>query len=131
MKRCLILVVTLFLTLACKSLTDEEVKKANLFFPPTIRYVEEPRFCFSAAERERARKECLAQGADTLFEFVVDKEGRVVKVDILRTHVHRDYREDMMAHAQGFQFTQNTKNEMYRAFFYPTKYNYKTEVVDF
>ena len=101
-----------------------EVAAATLYFPPEVRRIDEPRFCFSAAESERALQEYRNVGADTLFELVIDARGEVKKVRLLRTHVDRVYHQDMLDHARWFVFTPDLKNQGYRAFFLPMKYRF-------
>lgn len=107
--------------------TDAEVASATLFFPPHYRRIDEPRFCFSEAERQRALQEYRKQGADTLFELVIDARGAVKDVRLVRTHVDRHYHQDMLDHARWFAFSPDaadTAGTGYRAFFYPVKYRY-------
>jgi len=101
-----------------------EVAAATLYFPPEVRRIDEPRFCFSAAERERALQEYRSDGSDTLFECVIDDQGKVKKVRLLRTHVNRVYHQDMLNHARWFVFTPDLKGQGYRAFFLPMKYRF-------
>ena len=104
-----------------------EVAAATLYFPPQVKRIQEPRFCFDPAERERALQTYRELGADTLFELVVDQEGKVVKARVLRTDERRSYREDMLDHARRFRFTPDREVPGYRAFYYPARYGFDNE----
>jgi hypothetical protein len=123
-----LLAASLALATSCEApVTAEELERATLYFPPQFKYVEEPRFCFTRAERERALKEYKQVGADTLFEVIIDNEGTVKKVRLLRTHVRKDYHDFMLEHARWFLFTEDPGSEMYRAFYYPIVYDFEAE----
>lgn len=98
------------------------VKNAELYFPPRFRYVAEPRFCFSPAERERALQEWQRRGANTLFEFVVDNRGKVRKSRVVKTNLWADRVEPMEEHARVMVFTADPKNEGFRAFYLAANY---------
>jgi hypothetical protein len=127
MKSALALIATLLLS-GCPSQVDPAaVREAEVFFPPRFRYVEKPRYCFSAAERERALQEYRAVGADTLFEFVIDGEGKVMQARIVRTDQPRHRHEDIVAHARVMVFSPDAESDLYRAFYFPAQYTYKSE----
>lgn len=47
------LALALALLASCRAaVSDEELRAATLYFPPEFKYVEEPRFSFTAAERD-------------------------------------------------------------------------------
>jgi hypothetical protein len=118
----------LLLVSACKSAASAEaVAAATLYFPPNFKYVEEPRYSFSSAERQRALQEYREQGADTLFELVIDHQGRVMKARLLRTHVSEVYHDDMIHHALRMEFSPDANCQMYRAFYFPAKYSHTAE----
>ena len=127
MKTPYVLVSLLVVLSACIAPSPEEVAAATLYFPPQFKRIAEPRFCFSSAERERALQGCREDGADTLFEIVIDAKGKVEKVRLIRTHVDPDYQQDMLDHANGFGFTPDATGSGYRAFFFPVKYHYQSE----
>ena len=77
-------------------------------------------YSFDNVERQKALRSYKDYG-DTLFELVIDREGRVKKARILRTHVKRHNHEFMLEHANDFRFTKDTEDR-YRAFYYPTNY---------
>ena len=126
--KALALVCLLVLGGSCRSpATAEEVQAATLYFPPTFKVVDRPRFSFSMAERQRALDEYRDHGADTLFEVVVDGDGRVVKSRLVRTQVPASYHDDLEAHARRFQFTEDAQS-LYRAFYFPVRYRYDSEL---
>lgn len=98
-----------------------------LYFPPLFKYVEEPKYAFSAAERQRAIQEYRKYGADTLFELIVDHDGKVKRARLLRTQVRREYHQEMIEHVRRMSFTQDAENQKYRAFFFPTRYRLNAE----
>jgi hypothetical protein len=104
------------------AVSDAELRSAPLYFPPNFKYVAEPRPGFTAAERQRALLEAKAQGVDTVFELVIDSEGRVRRARLLRTHHPARHHELLLEHARGFEFEQDAQSELYRAFYYPTNY---------
>lgn len=115
------------LALACQGPSPEDVRDAVLYFPPQVRHVDAPRFCFLPAERERALQEYEEGGADTLFELVVDAEGQVRRARLVRTHVRDEYHEVMEEHARRFKFTPAPEDEGYRAFYLPMRYRLDSE----
>ena len=128
MKRIPALIASALLVSGCRSPLDPEaVRNAELYFLPRYRYVETPKYCFTDEEREHALQECGRLGGDTMFEFVVDTQGHVSKVRLVQTYQPAHRHEDILAHAQTMVFTPNTKNELYRAFYFPTKYTYNAE----
>lgn len=115
----------LALLAACASASvSEEVRNATLYYPPQVRLVDEPRSCFTHAERQRALLELSRVDADTLFELIVDEEGKVVRARLLRTHVRREYHEQLEDHARAFEFTPEDCGGRYRAFFFPCRYRH-------
>ena len=121
MKNWIPLVPLLLLIGACKStVTNEELESATLYFPPVVKYLDRPGYSFDNVERQKALRSYKDYG-DTLFELVIDREGRVKKARILRTHVKRHNHEFMLEHANDFRFTKDTEDR-YRAFYYPTNY---------
>jgi len=127
MCRVLALIATAVLMSGCKTTDPVAVQNAEVYFIPRFKYVEEPRFCFDAAERERALREYRKLGADTLFEFVIDSEGKVMKTRLLKTDQPEHRREDMLAHARIMVFSADVESHLYRAFYFPTKYTYESE----
>jgi hypothetical protein len=127
MLRALVVVGLLVVAATCTAPpSDAEIAAATLYFPPEYRCIDEERFCFSVAERERALQAYRQDGADTLFELVIDAQGRVKKARLLRTHVRREYHQDMVDHAYRFEFTSEAKCEGYRAFFFPIRYQFES-----
>jgi hypothetical protein len=102
------------------------VASAEVYFPPRFQYVAEPRFCFSPAERERAIQECEKMGANTLFEFVIDNAGHVKQARVVKTSLWRDRVEPMEEHARIMVFSADPKSALYRAFYFPADYTYKS-----
>jgi hypothetical protein len=111
---------------ACTTVSPEEVAASTLWFPPAVKRIDEPRFCFGAAERKHALQEFRRDGADTLFELVIDAEGKVKKARLLRTHVAPEYHADVLQHAYWLGFSPEPGGTGYRAFFFPMKYRYQT-----
>lgn len=103
--------------------TPAEIEAATLYFPPTVKIVDEPRFSFSSAERQKALETYREVGADTLFEFVIDDEGQVVRSRLVRTNVKRVYRESLEDHAERLVFSGDGGSGRYRAFYFPTDYD--------
>ena len=66
-------------------------------------------------------------GADTLFELVIDHRGRVETARLLKTYLDRAHHGDMGDHARNLGFRPDTKSRPYRAFFFPTTYDYEFE----
>lgn len=115
--------LALLLLASCQvAVTDAELRSAPLYFPPNFKFVAEPRPAFTAAERQRALLEAKAQGVDTLFELVIDSEGRVRRARLLRTHHPARHHEFLLEHARGFEFAPDARSALYRAFYYPTNY---------
>jgi hypothetical protein len=117
----------LFLALAlgsgCKaSASPEEVAAATLFFPPVYKLVAEPRWSFSDAERLKALQAYTKQGADTLFELIVDADGKVVRTRLLRTPVDEIYHEVLLEHSRRWEFSPDARRSSYRALYYPIEY---------
>jgi hypothetical protein len=124
MKLTLATLFVLMTTLGCSTIPLEDVQNATLYFPPQVRYIDEPRFCFAAAERKKALEEYKADGADTLFELVIDSDGKVKRARLLKTHVDPKYHEQMEQHARLFEFTKDTQGDRFRAFYFPAKYRF-------
>jgi hypothetical protein len=104
--------------------TEAEVEAATAYLYPEFKYVEEPRFSFTPAERARALRDFRDAGADTLFEVVVDGAGHVQKARLLRTHVHKQYHSQMEAHALRFVFTEDARSAPFRTFYFPMQYRF-------
>ena len=102
------------------------VASAEVYFPPKFEYVQQPAFCFSPAERERALQECKKMGANTLFEFVVDNGGKVRQARVVKTSLWSDRVEAMESHARMMVFSADPRNDRYRAFYYPVNYTYES-----
>ena len=126
MKVHLLLISVLSLATSCASAVSEDVLRAKLYFPPEVKYVEEPSFSFSSAERKKALLEYRDHGADTLFELIIDAEGKVVRSRLIRTNVDPVYHQDLEDHAAHFEFTSDADGSMYRAFYYPVDYRHRT-----
>lgn len=105
--------------------TAEEIEAATLFFPPTYRRLEAPRWCFSEAERRKALDTYWDAGADTLFELVVDAEGVPARVRIVRTKIEGIYHERVFEIARAFRFAPDERGSGYRAFYYPVDMNFQ------
>ena len=101
--------------------TSAEVEAATVYFPPQVKYLDEPDWVFTSAERQRALRAYREQ-ADTLFELVIDGEGKVKRARLLRTDVRKEYHEDLVAHARHLGFTKDTDPGRYRAFYFPVDY---------
>lgn len=111
----------------CKaSASPEEVAEAVLFFPPVYRSVEEPTFSFTDAERMKALQEYRRQGADTLFELIVDPQGKVRKARIVKTWVKPIYHDIVLEHALALEFSPQVDTEFFRAFYYPLEYRFQS-----
>jgi hypothetical protein len=128
MRRALVLALTAILLSGCETTDPAAVQNAEIFFLPRFRYVDEPRFCFDAAERERALQEYKKLGADTLLEFVIDNQGHVRKTRLVKTDQPKHRHEDIVAHARVMTFTEDPESSQYRAFYFPMEYTYKSEV---
>lgn len=114
-------------SVSCTSpVTAEEVAAATLYFPPEVRRIDAPRFCFSLADRRKALDSYRETGADTLFEIVIDDRGEVVLSRLVRTHVRGVYHADLEAHAERFEFTSDGGSGEYRAFYFPVAYDHDT-----
>ncbi|MEM1451414.1 MAG: hypothetical protein AAGI22_20025 [Planctomycetota bacterium] len=107
--------------------TDEEIAAATLYVPPNFKYLDKARFSFSVAERERALQAFERSDADTLFEFVVDPQGNVERVRIVKTHVRRDYQPGMVDNARFWTFGADPTSERFRAFFVFMEYSVNPE----
>ena len=127
MKSLLVLLFALAVSSCVTQEADPSVANAELYFPPNFRYVAEPRFCFRPAERRRALDVYRELGADTLFEIVIDPEGKVRKARLLRSSVDRDYHDDVESHARQLVFTPELTTELYRAFYFPVTYSRQAE----
>ena len=57
---------------------------------------------------------------------MIDADGRVKKARLLRTHVRREYQQDMVDHAYTFGFTRDPACPGYRAGFFPIQYKYES-----
>jgi len=125
MRKLFAVVPLLGMLAGCATPTPEEVAAATLYFPPTVKRTEEPRFCFTAAERQRALDEFSNSEADTLFELVIDADGKVRKARLIRTQVLPEYQQDLVDHAYWFGFTPDPHHQGYRAVYYPTNYKYE------
>lgn len=113
---------------ACRaSASPEEVARATLFFPPVFKYVDELRWSFSDAERLRALQEYIRKGADTLFEVVIDADGKVRRMRIVRTPVDEIYHEFVLEYARGWEFSPDERRDSYRAFYYPVEYRFRAQ----
>jgi len=86
-----------------------EVASAALYVPPRLKRIAEPRFCFTPAERARTLQAYRRDGADTLFELVADQRGEVQKARLIRSHVRREYHDEMKAHARRFVSTPDAR----------------------
>ena len=100
---------------------------ARLYVFPQFKYVAEPRFCFSSDDRQRALDASRDLGADTLYELIVESDGTVKRCDLIKTDIRPDYHEDVEARGLHFKFNEDRKTKLYRAFYYPVKFDYKVE----
>ena len=126
MKTTLIASTALALLFSCQSpVTEAQIQEAELYFPPKVKYLSEARFSFSTAERKKALLNYTKHGADTLFEFVIDRQGKVKKARLLKTRVKKVYHEDLEIHAEGMEFSEDDGPAPYRAFYYPTDYTFR------
>lgn len=114
---------------ACQTLSQAEVDTATLFFPPTYKYVDDPRYSFPPVERKRALQAYWEAGADTLFEIVIDSRGEVTRSRLLRTTVDRVYRAELEDHAETLLFNPD-EDPRFRAFFYPVDYEFKATILE-
>jgi len=120
----LLLVLALSALSACRAaVTEEQLREATLYVPPEFKYVAEPRFSFSPAERQLALQFASRNELDTIFELVIDSEGRVQRVRLVRTTHPERRHEDMLVHARGFVFSKGAQPGLYRAFYYPLDYS--------
>src|SRR5262245_24825244 len=101
--------------------------EAGLYIFPKYKYVTEPRFCFSAENRQRALDTYRDLGANTLYELIVDRRGKVNRCRLIKTSIRREYEEDVEARGFHFEFNEDKKTKLYRAFYYPVDYDYKVE----
>ena len=107
------------------SATPEEVAAATLFFPPIYRHLEEPRWCFSDAERLKALDVYRERGADSLFELIVDAEGVPKRVRIVRTPIEEIYHDRVFEIARAWRFSPDKRGAGYRAFYCPVDLNFQ------
>lgn len=110
---------------ACQSVqvTEEELAAAELWFFPHSKYVSTPRIEFTPAERLKALQTYRSIGANTLFAFLVDHNGDIRRVDLLRTTERRIYREEMLATARTMRFNGDPREGLFRCVFYPARWN--------
>ena len=122
------LIATLLLSPGCVSPLDPAaVQAAEVYFPPRFKYVAEPQYCFSPAECKHALLECAKRKADTLFEFVVDSDGKVKKARLVKTQQPSDHEEVMLEHARVMVFSADAESKLYRCFYFPVKYTYSSD----
>jgi hypothetical protein len=127
-KRALALIASVLLVSSCQTPLDPDaVRNAELYFPPKFKYVEKPKYCFTAEERERALQEHRMLGSNSLFEFVIDSQGQVMKARIVQTFQPAHRHEDILAHIRSMVFSADASSPLYRAFYVSTKYRYETE----
>ncbi len=105
-------------------LPPEVVEAATLWVPPLVKVVREPDWSFTRAEKEKVLQLCRENRIDTLFEFIIDDEGKVVRSRLLRTDVDDVYREYLEDHAGVMEFPPDDVQGRYRAFYYPTDYRF-------
>lgn len=127
MKNRLLSAAMIFCMMGCKSVSSEDVQNAKAYLSPASRYVQEPEYCFSVAEEERALQEAQKKGANTVFEVVIDNEGVVQRARLIKTHVREYYHEDMVQQVRGFKFAKDPKTVFYRAFYLPMKYSFNAQ----
>lgn len=110
---------------SCQStqVSEAEVAAAELWFFPNNKYVSSPRIEFTPAERIKALESYRSLGANTLFAFLIDPEGNVRRVQLLRTSERRVYREEMIATARTMRFNVDPREDLYRCVFYPARWN--------
>ena len=124
MKLVLVL-ATLGVVLGCVAPpSPAEVAAATLYVPPKVRLIDEPGYCFTSAERERALQEARQQDCNTVFELVIDAAGQVKKARVIRTQVRKEFHQDLVEHARHLEFSADPRGEGYRAFFLPMRLRY-------
>ena len=123
MKLALSLLSALLLFTSCIA-PPESFDGVTLYFAPAMKYVDEPRFSFTDQERRYALQEYRTDGSNTLFEFVIDSQGKVKKSRVVKTSVKREYRDTLENHARGMVFSKDSESDRYRAFYYRVDYDF-------
>jgi hypothetical protein len=118
---------TLATTDSAKVVENNRQAAEALYLYPSYKYVSERRYTFSSADRRRALDTYRDTGADTLYEIVIDRRGKVTRSRLLQTDVRKEYRRDVEAHARAFGFSEDSKTNLYRAFFFPVNYSYDAD----
>lgn len=103
-----------------------EVDAAELSYYPSFRSTSAPKFAFTAAERDRARRDFRHLGAEVLAEAVVDADGRIVRLRLVRTSLGRDNREAIEDRLKDFRFAPDEDGTGYRGFLWPVRFNLET-----
>lgn len=124
----IVMVVLIGICAGCPTIKMSDLEGVTLYYPPKIKFISEPRYPFTENERNLALLSLKHAKADTLFEIIIDNEGKVVKARVLKTRVRKNYIEDLESHARRFKFTKDPGEQQYRAFYYPVKYRYNSEV---
>ena len=127
MGKALALIASAVLFCGCETIDPVAIENAQVYFPPLFKVVDEPRFCFEPAERERALQEYRELEANTLFELVIDRAGQVKQARIVTTRHPEHRRADMLAHARRMVFSEDPESSRYRAFYLPMQYGYESE----
>jgi len=115
------------LLMSCQTASSAKIEDAILYYLPQCRHIDSARYSFTSAERQKAIQSMSQAGADTLFELIIDGEGRVKRARLIRTKTLSCYREDMERHAMIMKFTPDHSSEMpYRTFYMPARYRYNS-----
>lgn len=117
----------------CVSLVDE-IERADDFLYPRFKYVAEPGFAMTNAERLKASAKSRNLRAEILYEMVVNHEGRIVKIRTVRSWADDD-EDGSITHrfsliVRNYLFEPDSAEDRYRTFFYPLDLEVEMEFYD-
>ena len=121
--------LTAFFVLSGCSAVEPNSEPVDLSFP--TKSVSEKTFNFDRYERNRAVAAYQKLKADLLFELVIDREGKVEKIRVVRTRLDGYMTAGFRAYVGQMKFTPATSNDPlpYRTLFYPMSTRTEVESV--
>lgn len=108
--------------------------EGEAFLFPKLKYVAEPEFAFTSQERPQALRVARRHGAKVVCELIVDREGRVVRIRLVRGLEGPEgqgfYSMGIMQKVKERRFEPSVLSAPYRMFFFPVKVEEKTILLE-
>jgi hypothetical protein len=124
----LVAAITLLFSVSGCATTESDPTQIELSLP--TKSVADTDYRFDQFEKERAIRAYRRLRAEILFELVIDREGHVQKLNVVKTKMDDYSTIGFSGHVSGMKFTPAPANDPhpYRALFYPLQVDTKLEL---